>query len=84
MPRGGARGQNLGYFFFFFVESFVLEQQVLFKVESLCLSMILDLKVLLAQGGARGQNLERLKKKFSICISSFMEAVVDELVTILG
>ena len=35
MPRGGARGQNLGPFFF--VESFVFEQQVLFKVESLSL-----------------------------------------------
>ena len=66
------------------MESFVLEQQVLFKVESLSLSMISDLRVLLAQGGARGQNLEHLKFFFYICISSFMEAVVDELVTILG
>ena len=46
--------------------------------------MISDLGVLLAQGGARGQNLERLFKENSICILSFMEAVVDELVTILG
>ena len=40
--------------------------------------MILVLRVLLAQGGARGQNL------FFFCLYSFMEAVVDELVTIVG
>ena len=39
--------------------------------------MISDLRVLLAQGGARGQNLEHINF-FSICILSFMEAVVDE------
>ena len=43
MHRGGARGQNLEhlriYFFFCFffcMELFVLEQQVLFRVDSLC------------------------------------------------
>ena len=41
------------------------------------LSMISDLRVLLAQGGARGQNLEHLHS-FFYCISSSMEAVVDE------
>ena len=55
MPRGGARGQNLGHFFFVCVESFVFEQQVLFEVEYLYLSMISDLRVLLAKGGARGK-----------------------------
>ena len=46
--------------------------------------MISDLRVLLVQGGARGQNLEHLNFFLSIVISSLMEAVVDELVTILG
>ena len=66
------------------MESFVFEQLVLFKVEYLylSLSMISDLKVLLAQGGARSQNPEYLI--FSVCITSFMEAVVDELVTIFS
>ena len=37
MPRGGARGQNLGhlriFFFFSVMESFIFEQQVLFRVD---------------------------------------------------
>ena len=40
---GGARGQNLGhlnffffFFFFFVMESLVFEQQILFRVDSLC------------------------------------------------
>ena len=42
--------------------------------------MISDSRVLLAQGGARGQNIEHLSLFcFFYCISSFMEAVVDEL-----
>ena len=48
---------------FVLVESFVFEQKVPFKVEylsSISLSVIWDLRVLLAQGGARGQNLEHL------------------------
>ena len=58
MPRGGARGQNLG---FFFVESFVFEQQVLLRLNLyISLFMISDCRVLLAQSGAKGQNLEHL------------------------
>ena len=40
---GGARGQNLGHLnffisfsFFFVMESLVFEQQILFRVDSLC------------------------------------------------
>ena len=48
MPRGGARGQNLEHLRFFFLllfflvwnylylYDFVFEQQVLFRVDSLC------------------------------------------------
>ena len=42
MPGGGARGQNLEHLrffsfpFFSCMESFVFEQQELFRVESLC------------------------------------------------
>ena len=43
MPRGGARGQNLEhlrifkffFFFFSFMESFIFEQQVIFRVDFL-------------------------------------------------
>ena len=41
MPGGGARGQNLEHLRFFFSffsyrKSFVFEQQLLFRVDSLC------------------------------------------------
>ena len=43
MPGGGARGQNLEHLRFFFLllffscmELFVFEQQVLFRIDSLC------------------------------------------------
>ena len=37
MPGGGARGQNLGLLrFFYIMESLVFEQQILFRVDSLC------------------------------------------------
>ena len=42
MPGGGARGQNLEHLRFFFVSSFscrklfVFEQQLFFRVDSLC------------------------------------------------
>ena len=37
MPQGGARGQNLGQLrFFFLMESIVFEQQILFRIDSLC------------------------------------------------
>ena len=42
------------------MESFVFEQQVLFRVESLCDFQPL---FLVPSGGARGQNLGHLKKK---------------------
>ena len=60
MPGDGARGQNLEQLrLFSFMESFVFEQQVLFKVESLCDFQPL---FLVPRGGARGQNLGHLKK----------------------
>ena len=57
MRGGGARGQNLRFFsfpFFSCMESFVFEQQVLFRVESLCDFQHL---CLVPRRGARGQNL---------------------------
>ena len=70
MPQGGARGQNLGHLrmcFFvvvFLMESLVFEQQILFKVDSVC-----DLRPqgLVPLGGARGQNLEHLRFFFILC-----------------
>ena len=44
MLHGGARGQNLGHlkmYFFSFLESFVFEQQVLFRADFLSVSSIL-------------------------------------------
>ena len=39
MHWGGARGQNLGHLSFFFIkESFVFEQQILFRIDSLRLA----------------------------------------------
>ena len=37
MPQIGARGQNLGHLrIFFLMESLVFEQQILYRVDSLC------------------------------------------------
>ena len=65
MPRGGARGQNLGhlrifkifFFFFSFMESCIFEQQVLFRVDFI---YGFRPKGSVPQGGAGGQNLEHL------------------------
>ena len=64
MQGGGARGQNLEHLRFFFsfaffscMELFVFEQQVLFKVDSLCDFQPKDLVPL---GGARCHNLGQL------------------------
>ena len=57
MRGGGARGQNLRFFSFSFfscMESFVFDQQVLLRVESLCDFQHL---CLVPRGGAKGQNL---------------------------
>ena len=62
MPGVGPRGQNLEHLrFFSCMESFVFEQQVLFRVESLCDFQPL---CLVPMGGGRGQNLGHLKKNF--------------------
>ena len=67
MPGDGARGQNLErlrFLFFSFsscMESFVFEQQVLFRIESFCDFQPL---CLVPRGGARGKNLGHLKKIF--------------------
>ena len=55
------------------MESFVFEQQELFRVESLCDFQPL---FLVPRGGARGQNLGHLKK--NIFFFSFMESFVFE------
>ena len=52
------------------MESFVFEQQVLFRVESLC--------DFVPRGGARGQNLGHLKKKYFFIHFSFMGSFVFE------
>ena len=68
MCGGGARGQNLEHLrffsfpFFSCMESFVFEQKVLFRVESLCDFQLL---CLVPRGGARGQNLGHLKKIYN-------------------
>ena len=55
MPRGGARGQNIGHlrFFLYIMESLVFEQQILTRVGSLCNLRPQDL-VPPGWGGARG------------------------------
>ena len=66
MPRGGARGQNLGhlnffylfFFFFFFMESLVFNNRYFL---GLTLSATCDPRVKCPWGGARGQNLEHLR-----------------------
>ena len=57
------------------MESFVFEQQVLFRVESLCDFQPL---FLVPRGGARGQNLGHLKKKYFFIHFSFMGSFVFE------
>ena len=78
IPWGVARDQNLEYLrFFSFVfscmESFIFEQQVLFRFESLC-----DFQPLCSvpRGGARGQNLRHLK---IIIFFSFIFHSLDHL-----
>ena len=82
MPGVGGRGQNLEHLrffsfpFFSCMESFVFEQQVLFRVESLCDFQPL---FLVPRGGARGQNLGHLKKNYFFFIHfSFMGSFVFE------
>ena len=80
MPRGGARGQNLGhlrifkFFFFFFLlwnHSYLNNRYYL----GLTISMGSDLRVQCPQSCNRGQNLEHLIIIF--CFSfSFMDSFV--------
>ena len=55
------------------MESFVFEQQVLFRVESLCDFQPL---FLVPRGGARGQNLGHLKKKNIFFHSFFIHGII--------
>ena len=76
MPGVGPRGQNLEHLrFFSCMESFVFEQQVLFRVESLCDFQPL---CLVPMGGGRGQNLGHLKKIFFFFHFSYMGSFVFE------
>ena len=78
MTGGVAREQNLEHLRFFLLffpcmESFVFEQQVLFRFESLC-----DFQPLCSvpRGGARDQNPRHLKKSI---IFSFIFHSLDHL-----
>ena len=55
------------------MESIVFEQQVLFRVESLCDFQPL---FLVPRGGARGQNLGHLKKNIYFFHSFFIHGII--------
>ena len=56
------------------MESFVFEQHILFRVDSLC-----DLRVygLVPPGGVRGQNLEHLRFFFDFFAFNFLNAIIQ-------